>query len=103
MNEAPRVGRLSKEPPDPRPPAHPPVCPHAHPPVRPHTHTTSFPTELTISLAHAAQAPLIGIAPRNPLYHAVEAGRVDSLKIPLIKRHRGQVEILEPDEESEKR
>ena len=46
---------------------------------------------------------MIGIAPRNPLYHPVEPGSTDKLKIPMIKRHRGQVEILEPDEESEKR
>ncbi len=51
----------------------------------------------------AGQAPLIGIAPRNPLYHPVGPGSTDTLKIPMIKRHRGQVEILEPDEESEKR
>ena len=41
--------------------------------------------------------PLIGIAPRNPLYHPVEPGSQDELKIPMIKRHHGKVEIVEPD------
>jgi len=49
------------------------------------------------------KAPLIGIAPRNPLYHAVEPGTSDKLKIPIIKRRRGHVEILEPVSDSEKR
>ena len=47
------------------------------------------------------QTPLIGIAPRNPLYHPVEPGTVDRLKIPMIKRHRGQVEIVEPEDEEQ--
>ena len=47
------------------------------------------------------QSPLIGIAPRNPLYHPVEPGTVDRLKIPMIKRHRGQVEIVEPEDEEQ--
>lgn len=43
-----------------------------------------------------AQKPLIGIAPRNPLYHPVKPGSSDKLKIPMIKRRRGKVEVLEP-------
>jgi len=39
---------------------------------------------------------LIGIAPRNPLYHPVKPGSSDKLKIPMIKRRRGKVEVLEP-------
>jgi hypothetical protein len=49
------------------------------------------------------KAPLIGIAPRNPLYHLVTPGGQDRLKMPMIKRHRGQVEIVEPESESESR
>ena len=46
---------------------------------------------------------MIGIAPRNPLYHPVKPGTSDKLKMPMIKRQRGKVEVLEPVSDAENR
>jgi len=40
--------------------------------------------------------PRIGIAPRNPLYHPVEPGTQDALKIPMIKRSAQGVIVEDP-------
>ena len=40
--------------------------------------------------------PLIGVAPRNPLYKPTPAGQVDALKIPLIKRSSRGVFVQDP-------
>jgi len=40
--------------------------------------------------------PLIGVAPRNPLYKPTPAGQVDALKIPLIKRSSQGVFVQDP-------
>ena len=40
--------------------------------------------------------PLIGVAPRNPLYVPTAPGQVDALKIPLIKRDARGIYVEDP-------
>ncbi|EKX36378.1 aspartic endopeptidase, secreted [Guillardia theta CCMP2712] len=41
------------------------------------------------------KAPMIGIAPRNPRYVPIAPGEQDELKLPIVKQHRGEIEVEE--------
>ncbi|KAJ1491741.1 aspartic peptidase domain-containing protein [Baffinella frigidus] len=47
--------------------------------------------------------PIIGIAPRNPLYTPAPPGGQDSLKLPVIKMSKGGVEVFDPRERDSKK